>query len=571
MPSFVLSSGSCTKIELLSGGLLIFLNIIGGLCLGISNYLQQLCTSPTEEDIAYEMEKRGDIDFGANSLSSIFRRMFKRKLVCLLWVLFLLTSLPAHLLLNGTIGLAPTYIVPAVGAVGLNMSSEYVVGDQLGWMNITGRSCNSLMYNLQSPGNTGSLNVSNLTVVVDTTGPPILCNLFLTPAYNLSAPPNWTQVDAIPLMEELLGCNLPLSYCLADVTEEQCGLMVRWLPALIFSIAITLKAVFACLALYMLPHFKSRLYTNIGDFIHFAVENPEYTIPNESLCSRRKRPKSYAPANGIEIKATRKHKPWAWFLGIGGWLSYLFWVGGVGGMWALVGYNFSFSLNNTFSWKQPYFGLSGDGGIVEWQWIFQSTLSSSVVFQATVVANLGQLLISIAYLLFNNQITRLWQEREWRGYYRNKKKPRTAVASGPGTRHTRWLQLPYALSALLIAVSILLHWIASQAIFFVESYGRSFEASTLNLYIMPLPTIVFASIWTALVIAITIIYLLPQRSPMPVMAGSARVILASCWNLTEFPVEGIMWGDITDLSRSSRRKAGFALTAGEIVEGELYL
>jgi hypothetical protein len=157
MPSFVLSSGSCTQIELLSEGLLIFLNIIGGLCLGISNYLQQLCTSPNEDDIAYEMEKRGDVDFGANSLSSIFRRMFKRKLVYLLWVLFVLTSLPSHLLLNGTIGLAPTYIVPAIGAVGLNMSSEYMVGDQLSWMNITGRSCNSLMYNIQNPGSTGSL------------------------------------------------------------------------------------------------------------------------------------------------------------------------------------------------------------------------------------------------------------------------------------------------------------------------------------------------------------------------------------------------------------------------------
>lgn len=238
-------------------------------------------------------------------------------------------------------------------------------------------------------------------------------------------------------------------------------------------------------------------------------------------------------------------------------------------MWGLVGYNFWLSPDNHFSWGQPDFGISGAYGILEWT--FPSTRSSTDILQAVVFSNLGQLLLSVVYLLFNNQITRLWQEREWRSFYRKAKKPRTAIASGPGTRPTRWLQLPYSLSALLITVSICLHWIASQAVYFVESYRSSFKGVTLNLYIMPLPTIVFASIWTVLVIVISIIYFLPIYTRMPVMASSARVIMASCCRLTELPPDGIMWGDITHLSGSSKRKAGFSSTAGEILVGETYL
>jgi hypothetical protein len=569
MPSFVLSSGSCADIQRLSEGSLLVVNVIGGLCLGISSYLQQLCTSPTHDDISSEMAQYGDVYFGA-CFSSVFRRMAKRKAVFMLWLVFLITSLPIHLLLNGSIGTAPTFISPSVAAVGLNMSSEYVVGDQLGWVNVTGRDCHFILYNLQDPASSGSLNVSNITVIVDTTGPSITCNLGLTPDYNLTIPPSWNQSQSIPLMQDLLGCNLPLSYCLTETVEQQCGLMIRWLPALIFSVALVLKAIAGCFGLYLLPHFKKRLYTNIGDFIYFAVQNPEYKVPNESLCSKRKRPKSYASANGIEVTAPPKHKPWAWFLGISDWLTYVFWVAGVGGVWGLVGYNF-WSSDSSFTWGQQDFGLTGAYGILEYQWSYQTALSSGEIFQAIVVSNLGQLLLSVAYLLFNNQITRLWQEREWRGFYRKTKIPRTASASGPGTRTARWLQLPYGLSALLIAVSICLHWIASQAIYFVESYGKSFTVSTLNLYIMPLPTIVFASMWTALILIITIIYLLPMRTVMPVMASSARVIMASCCKLTDLPPEGITWGAITDLSEPSRRKAGFASTASEIVEGEVYL
>ena len=78
VPSFVLTSGDCTPIQRLNEGLLFFLNVIGGVCLAISNYLQQLCTSPTHQDVTSEMRKRGDVNFGDNSPSSLFQRLRTR-------------------------------------------------------------------------------------------------------------------------------------------------------------------------------------------------------------------------------------------------------------------------------------------------------------------------------------------------------------------------------------------------------------------------------------------------------------------------------------------------------------
>ena len=71
-PSVVLMSGSCDHIDLWRGGIGLLVNIIAGVCLSISTYMQQLCTSPTHEDIAREMKERGDVIFGANSPISLF-------------------------------------------------------------------------------------------------------------------------------------------------------------------------------------------------------------------------------------------------------------------------------------------------------------------------------------------------------------------------------------------------------------------------------------------------------------------------------------------------------------------
>jgi len=578
MPSFVLASGECSYVGRLSDGLLLVVNIVGGVCLGISSYLQQLCTSPTHEDISTEMKVKGDINFGGNSPWSLFRRWRKGTVICLLWVFLVVTSLPAHLLLNGSIGIAPTWLSLQVSSVYQNMTSQYIVGDQLTWTNVSSSQCKDVLYLMAQVGY-ANYDISKLTVVVNpSAGAESTFELLGYNVTELSSPPTWNASESYLLVGAIITAlqsnELQILYCLADTITEECGVVIRWLPMVIFSSALAVKAIVTCLAIHFLPHFRKRLYNNLGDLIYFSVQNPELKIPNESLASKRKLSKSYLPANGVEIRATRKHKSWARFLGISDWVVYFLLICGVAGVWALVGYNLWMAGSGyTFTWTQTDFGLNGVGGVNTMDWLpdGNNVLNSTDIFAAVIMANIPQVCISIAYLLFNNQISRLWQEREWRSFYLKRRLPRTGIRSGPGTRSSRWLQLPYTLSALLIVVSICLHWLASQTVFLVESYQQEFQGMTIILYVMPLPAIVLACIWTVLVLTITIIYVLPQRSLMPVMCGSARVVLASCNSLVELPEDGIMWGDITEISGSSKRKAGFSRTAAAVKEGELYL
>ncbi len=84
------------------------------------------------------------------------------------------------------------------------------------------------------------------------------------------------------------------------------------------------------------------------------------------------------------------------------------------------------------------------------------------------------------------------------------------------------------------------------------------------------PTAIFviAVLGTLLIFGITIYYIIPFRSVMPFMAGSARVVFASCTALPkDLPTDGIMWGDVSD---EWGRLAGFGENAKGIQLGEIY-
>ena len=74
------------------------LNTIGTLVLGGSNYLQQICTSPTADEVHSSISTNESLHFRTN----VSRQFFKRKGLPrkLIWVLLVATSLPIHIILN---------------------------------------------------------------------------------------------------------------------------------------------------------------------------------------------------------------------------------------------------------------------------------------------------------------------------------------------------------------------------------------------------------------------------------------------------------------------------------------
>jgi len=188
--------------------------------------------------------------------------------------------------------------------------------------------------------------------------------------------------------------------------------------------------------------------------------------------------------------------------------------------------------------------------------------SSSGLFGIVVLANSPQLWLSSCYLLLNSQATRIWMEHEWRSYYRRKQKTRVSDDADHigGVRITRFLLLPYAATALLMTVSTVLHWLVSQAIY-VNNGVDQFELydNGTGIFWSPVALLITGFISFALLLVISSYYVWSFEIVMPVMAGSARVVLDACKQ--PLPADGIQWGDI---STDEARKAGFNESVQEL-------
>jgi len=99
-PSSVLISGDCSSVRTYNVLAHLFLNVIGTLVLGASNYLQQISTSPTAKQIERLQE---NINFGSDLPGELLKR--KGWHMKLFWTLLISTSVPIHVILDGVLGI----------------------------------------------------------------------------------------------------------------------------------------------------------------------------------------------------------------------------------------------------------------------------------------------------------------------------------------------------------------------------------------------------------------------------------------------------------------------------------
>jgi hypothetical protein len=241
-----------------------------------------------------------------------------------------------------------------------------------------------------------------------------------------------------------------------------------------------------------------------------------------------------------------------------------------------------FSVGGRIGWKDRFkrFGL---GTIDPATSIINSgssyTGSPSTFPLQVIIANCPQLWLSIGYLLWNNQLSRIYMEREWRQFYHQRIRPRVSyplIRKEPGLRSTRWLQLPYGISIILMIVNTILHWLVSQTLFVVEILPTATKPANFYLNFSPFAIVCVGGASTLLVLGITIFYFIRFKTWMPLMAGSLRIVLESCRYLPTpkdldgritLPKDGIMWGDI---STQTERRAGFDADASPLVTGAIY-
>lgn len=236
-----------------------------------------------------------------------------------------------------------------------------------------------------------------------------------------------------------------------------------------------------------------------------------------------------------------------------------------------------------------------------------------------IVANLPQLLLSMAYMVYNGLFTRICSEFEWAAFSVKYLPLRVTLKKGQ-QQSTYRLQLPYHWSIPLLVVSIILHWLFSNCIYVIiyESYvaywpydssiTRTLQFSTITILIslviclgLALVPVILAA-WKLpgkMVIAgncsaviSAACHCVPSFIPSPEQSGSTNktlVIEEDNWDensgtarreVVDLATSKLKWGVIPDLGNNRTQPNDTSVGhlsfgsevqgVGEVVEGDLY-
>ena len=242
--SLKLQSGSCdTQLRRINIAIHLLINLFGTIVLGSSNYLQQVCSSPDIEEVERRLESNGDISFGANSASSVFsQRSFSLKLI---WLSFVLTSVPIHVMINGIVGYA-VYPVRVTGRAGVLSEFPQVPANQT---TIAAQEC----FNYLLSSIAYVTDYDNMTVILKSTDQSTDYTMY-------ASGDGGFDHTFVPRVSDIINCYI-------HPVVSQCELTVRWFPLLMTAFAVTVKSIIAVLALRRHSHFRKRLFNSLGDMI----------------------------------------------------------------------------------------------------------------------------------------------------------------------------------------------------------------------------------------------------------------------------------------------------------------
>ncbi|BCR98373.1 uncharacterized protein AKAW2_40056A [Aspergillus luchuensis] len=191
----------------------------------------------------------------------------------------------------------------------------------------------------------------------------------------------------------------------------------------------------------------------------------------------------------------------------------------------------------------------GFGSATPYTIIF-SPVSSNVIHMS-LLANTPQIFISVGYFLYNNLLTHMLLVAEYDDYARQRKPLRVSWPQG-SQRSSYYLSLPYRYSIPLMVASMLLHWLVSGSLYYVQinyidPLGKDLVSDQLITCGYGPIAIVFALILGG-VMTCTVVGLGMRRfaSQMPIAGSCSAAISAACHPTEgeEHALKPIMWGEI---------------------------
>ncbi|KAB2572431.1 hypothetical protein DBV05_g8912 [Lasiodiplodia theobromae] len=192
---------------------------------------------------------------------------------------------------------------------------------------------------------------------------------------------------------------------------------------------------------------------------------------------------------------------------------------------------------------------------------------------AFLISNGAQLLYSCLYLLLIYNVTLICMEHQWGKFEKGRQRLRCTIVKSERFDESYFLQLPKKILFPIMVYSVLMHWLLGLAILAKEEIVDDGFVIYSRYNIVTVPDGVWGS--CALLLAMTSAcwwaYTYRREGFIPQMFGSIRALCASTSNLSDFPMEGIHWGDLGTNETSQWRHAGLSEgEVGEIVPNELY-
>lgn len=202
-----------------------------------------------------------------------------------------------------------------------------------------------------------------------------------------------------------------------------------------------------------------------------------------------------------------------------------------------------------------------------WNGAVNPTASAPLII-SIILPNLPQLLVSFAYLLYNDAITRMLLARETSRFAARRKPLRVSNPEGE-QKSTYWLQLPYRYSIPLLVSVATIHWTLSRSIFFqsMTFYGMTGEIdnrSFTGCEFSSLYLIVTIALTGALIQVFLFLSFGRLESGMPLLGSCSMAISAACANCeegAEAAKKPLMYGVLTtgtEEEQGAMKRVGFS-------------
>ncbi|KAL2371552.1 hypothetical protein RJZ57_004000 [Blastomyces gilchristii] len=183
---------------------------------------------------------------------------------------------------------------------------------------------------------------------------------------------------------------------------------------------------------------------------------------------------------------------------------------------------------------------------------WQKSGRSKDIMSLMLLANTPQLVISISYFLYNNLLTSMLLAAEYNGYALHRSYLRVTKPQGK-QRSELYISLPYKYGMPLIVAFVVLHWLASQSLSFVQEIpfyadGKLADNDIVNsMGFAPVPMIVAMVLGSLILIAVFGISIRRFGSRMPLAGNCSAGISAACHppeDDRDAAFKAVMWGEV---------------------------